>query len=187
MGKIYDEIDEHVRAFIAAQQMFFVATAPLGADGHVNVSPKALDGFRVLGPRQVAYLDYPGSGIETVAHIRENERLTIMFCAFSGSPNILRLYGKGHVVETQDEGFEALLAHFAPQLAVRSIIVLSVTRIADACGFGVPLYEHKGPRDQLARWAERKGEEGLIEYKRAKNSTSIDGLPGLRNLGEPSS
>jgi hypothetical protein len=181
MGATYPEIDDSVRAVIAAQRMFFVATSPLSGDGHVNISPKGLDSFRVLGPRRVAYLDHNGSGIETVSHVRENGRLTIMFCAFEGKPNILRLYGRGRVVEPGDTDFDGLLREFSPRALVRSIIVLDVTRIADSCGFGVPLYEYVGDRDQLIVASERKGPDGMRDYQRKKNAASIDGLQGLRS------
>lgn len=202
MGKTYPEIDDSVRAFIQAQRMFFVSTAPLSAGGHINLSPKGLDTFRVLGPRRVAYLDYTGSGVETIAHIRENGRLTIMFCAFEGRPNILRLYGKGRVVEVGDAEFTELFASgwgagagltgnaadagSAPSTGtvatagVRAIIVLEVTRLMDSCGFGVPRYEYVGERDQMVLWAERKGAEGVRAYQREKNGVSMDGLGGLR-------
>lgn len=183
MGASYPEIDERVRAFIGAQRMFFVASAPLSGDGHVNVSPKGLDSFRVLGARRVAYLDHNGSGVETAAHVRENGRLTIMFCAFEGKPNVLRLRGRGRVVEPADAEFGALAAEFPPGDYVRSIVTLDVELIGFSCGFGVPLYEFKGERTELRDWAERKGVDGLRDYRRAKNAASIDGLPGLRTIG----
>lgn len=182
MGKNYPEIDGPLRAFIERQRMFFVGSAPSGGAGHVNVSPKGLDTFRVLGPRRVGYLDYNGSGVETIAHIRENGRLTIMFCAFEGKPNIVRLYGAGHAVEPGATGYDDLLAAFglgASTAKVRSIIVLDVERITDSCGFGVPLYSYVGDREQLTAWAERKTAEELRAYQLQKNATSIDGLPGL--------
>src|SRR5262245_27388413 len=131
MGKVHAEIDERLADFIRAQHVFFVATAPSGSAGHINLSPKGLDALRILDPRRVAYLDYPGSGIETVAHLRENGRIVLMLCAFSGSPNILRLHGKGRVLEPGDSDFETLLHQFSPKLAVRSIIVIEVERISD--------------------------------------------------------
>ena len=182
MGTTFTTITDHVRDFIAAQKMFFVATAPLSADGHVNLSPKGLDCFRILGPSRVGYLDYNGSGIETVAHVRENGRLTIMFCAFDGKPNILRLHGRGGVIEPIDAEFSEVIQTFSPVMLVRSIIVLDVTRIADSCGFGVPFFEYRGERDQLVVSSNRKGEEGLREYQRKNNAVSVDGLPGLRSV-----
>src|SRR5712671_7872127 len=144
MGKVYQRVDGTLRDFLQAQHVFFDGTAPLGPDGHVNVSPKGLDGFRVLGPKRVAYVDHPGSGIETVAHLRENGRIVLMFCAFDGPPKIVRLYGRGRTVEPQDAEFSSLMAHFAPKAPARSIIHVDVDLIADSCGFGVPTYEYKG-------------------------------------------
>lgn len=182
MGKLLDGIDDRMRAFLAAQHVFFVATAPSGPGGHVNCSPKGLDTFDVLGAREVAYLDYVGSGVETIAHLRENGRIVLMFCAFDGPPNIVRLYGRGRAVEPGDAEFAALRARFplAPARGVRAIVRVELTRIADSCGYGVPLYRYEGERDQLQAWAERKGDAGLETYKREKNAESIDRLPGLR-------
>lgn len=183
MGKLYPVIDDAVREFISRQHVFFVATAPTDANAHLNLSPKGLDAFRVLEPNLVGYVDYPGSGVETIAHLRENGRLVIMFCAFMGPPKILRLYGRGRVVEPQDHVFRELLPRFAAhEHLVRSIILLDVERVADSCGYGVPRYEYVGERDQLLRWAEKKGPEGLIRYQEQKNAASIDGLPGLRSI-----
>lgn len=161
--------------------MFFVATAPSGADGHVNCSPKGCDTFQVLDARTVAYLDFVGSGVETIAHLRQNGRIVIMFCAFAGAPNIVRLHGQGRAVEATDPGFDALRAHFTPgsDLGVRAIVCIDVTRITDSCGYGVPLYRYDGQRDQLAAWADRKGAAAIETYKEEKNARSIDGLPGL--------
>ena len=179
MGKIFPEFDEPLRTWIAAQHVFFVATAPTGADGHINCSPKGLDSFRILGPTTVAYLDYTGSGVETIAHVRENGRILITFCAFEGAPKIVRLHGRGTIIEPIDADFEALLASFAPQPGIRSIVRVQVTRISDSCGFGVPRLRYEQDRTQLVAWAERKGET-LTTYQREKNRSSIDGLPGLR-------
>ena len=178
MGKTYPAIDPRWRDFITAQHCFFVATAP--RDGrYVNVSPKGLDGtFAVLDELTVAYLDLNGSGIETVAHLRENGRVTLMFCAFDGPPKILRLYGAGRVVRPEDDGFDALLAHFAPRPFVRSVIVVDVDRIQDACGYGVPLMDYRSDRDQLDRWAASKDHDGLAGYRADRNALSLDGLPG---------
>jgi hypothetical protein len=181
MGKTYDGIDPSLQDFIGRQHVFFVGTAPTSMDGHLNVSPKGLDTFRVLGPRTVAYLDLTGSGIETAAHLRENGRITIMFCAFEGRPMILRLYGRGRVVEPVDDEWGGLMAHFRDDPGVRSIIVVEVERIADSCGYAVPLCTYQGERSQLLAWSDRKGPEGLAEYKQQKNRSSIDGLAGLRS------
>ncbi len=179
MGKLFAAIDDDLRAFIAAQQMFFVASAPLAADGHVNLSPKGLDSFRVLGPTTVAYLDLTGSGVETIAHIRENGRLTVLFCAFQGRPRIVRLQGRGRVVTPTDAEWAGLAGQFPQMPGVRSVIVLEADRISDSCGYGVPLFEFAGHRKQLTDWADKKGPDGVAEYQAKKNRESIDGLPGL--------
>ena len=184
MGKVFDGLDGGLREFIAAQPLFFVATAPLSPQGHVNLSPKGLDTFRVLGHRRVAYLDLTGSGVETVAHLRENGRITLMFCALAGPPRIVRLYGSGRVVEPGDEGWGELARHFPAHPGARSVIVVELDRLADSCGYGVPLFEFAGQRAQLPAWAGRKGAEGLARYRGQKNRESIDGLPGLRQTGE---
>lgn len=180
MGRVFPALDGAVAEFIHAQQMFFVATAPLSAEGHVNLSPKGLDSIRILDERTVAYVDFVGSGIETVAHLQENGRIVVMFCAFSGAPKILRLHGRGDVIEPHHEDFAALRALFPDHSGVRAIIRIRCTRISDSCGFGVPLYEFHGHRSQLLEWADRKGPEGLEEYLRTKNAQSLDGLPGIR-------
>jgi hypothetical protein len=182
---VYTKIDARIREFIEAQHMFFVGTAPSGPGGHVNISPKGIDSLRVLGPKTVAYADYTGSGIETVAHLRENGRIVIMLCAFTGPPRIVRLHGRGEAIEPEDDGFASLLVELrgadsteVPPL--RSIIRIEVERISDSCGYGVPLYQFEMQRTQLTRWASSKGPAGLREYQRIKNSQSIDGLQGLR-------
>jgi hypothetical protein len=183
MGKLYDEIDDRLGEFIRRQHVFFVGTAPDSPEGHLNVSPKGLDTFRILGPRTVAYLDLTGSGIETVAHLRENGRLTIMFCAFEGRPLILRLYGRGRVVEPGDGEWDELIAAFPDYPGVRSVVVMDVGRIADSCGFAVPLYEYRGERSQLIDYARNKGPEALEQYRAQKNARSIDGIVGLGRDG----
>lgn len=184
MGKQFAELDDELRKLISRQHVFFVATAPLAADGHVNVSPKGLDTFRVLGPTTVAYLDLTGSGVETIAHLRENGRITVMFCAFERRPRILRLYGRGRCVEPTDAEWATASAGFAEAVGVRAVIVIEVERIADSCGYAVPLYEFVGERPQLTAWADNKGEDELRRYRAQKNRTSIDGLPGLPSAGE---
>lgn len=179
MAKTYDQIDDGLRAFLEAQHVFFVATAPSARDGHLNLSPKGLDTLRILGPRTLAYLDLTGSGVETIAHLRENGRIVVMLCAFEGSPRIVRLYGRGSVIEPRDPAFGMLTSHFNLSPGVRSIIRIELDRISDSCGYGVPLLRYSGNRDQLTASAERKGEAGLVEYRRKNNSASIDGLPGL--------
>ena len=178
MGKLYDSIDERVTGFIEAQKMFFVATAPSG-HGHVNVSPKGHDTFRILGPHEVAFLDLGGSGIETVAHLRQNGRITFMFCAMDGAANILRLYGKGHAVCFDDPGFDEKLALFGEFPKARAIITARISLIRDSCGWGVPLYEFQGERDQLLRYNQHRSDEEWRERRYAGNALSIDGLPGL--------
>jgi hypothetical protein len=180
MGKIHPEIDATLREFVERQHVFFVATAPSGSEGHVNCSPKGLDTLRVLGPTAVAYLDYVGSGAETIAHLRQNGRIVVMFCAFDGPPKIVRFHGRGEVVEPGDADFASLLALFEPDLGVRSIIRVAIERISDSCGYGVPRMRFEEERTQLPAWADRKGENGLVEYQRARNAASIDGLPALR-------
>lgn len=178
MGKTYDSLDPKLRGFIARQKMFFVATAPLGSEGHVNLSPKGLDGtFAVLDDHTIAYLDFIGSGVETIAHLRQNGRICVMFCAFDGPPRIVRIHGTGEVVEPSHEEFEALRSEFDVYPGVRAIIRIRASRISDSCGYGVPLYRYEGERDQLQRWAERKGPEGLADYQRDNNLESLDGLP----------
>ncbi len=183
MGKVYDGIDERLEEFIRRQHVFFVGTAPDSPDGHLNVSPKGLDTFRILGPTSVAYLDLTGSGIETVAHLRENGRLTIMFCAFEGRPLIVRLYGRGRVAEPGDPEWDGLIARFPESPGVRSVVVVDVERVADSCGFAVPLYQYKGERSQLIDYANKKGTEGMEKYKAQNNRKSIDGMAGLRSVG----
>jgi hypothetical protein len=179
MGRVLDAITDELAAFIAAQRVFFVATAPTDG-GHVNLSPKGLDTFTVLDPSTVAYLDLTGSGIETVAHLRENGRITIMFCAFDGKPNIVRLYGRGDVVSIGEPEVDALLPRFGPYPGARSVIRVHIDRVSTSCGYGVPLLRYEGERDQLTTWADRRGPDGLVEYRDEKNAASIDGLPGLR-------
>ena len=181
MSRVYDGISAELQAFLERQPMFFVATAPLDPGGHVNVSPKGLDGtFAVLGRHRVAYLDLTGSGIETVAHVRENGRITVMFCAFQGPPNIVRLHGRGRAVPVTDPEHAELAGLFpaAPDRhGVRSVIDVDVHRVSDSCGYSVPLLSHEGDRDLLLRWNERKTDADLAEYRRVRNGVSIDGLP----------
>lgn len=179
MGKSYESITPDLEEWIGRQRMFFVATAPLAAAGHVNCSPKGLDSFRVLGPTCVAYQDLTGSGIETVAHVKENGRIVIMFCAFEGPPRIVRLHGRGEVIESGSDEFDRLTTLFPAQPGVRSLVRVDVLRIADSCGFGVPLYRFTRDRDTLANYAEKYGPEGMAAYRAEHNRQSIDGLSGL--------
>jgi hypothetical protein len=179
MGKTRSMLDDAARSFIEAQHIFFVASAPLDAAGHVNLSPKGLDTFRVLGPTTVAYIDFNGSGVETIAHLRENGRIVLMFCAFQGPPNVFRLYGHGHVVEQHEPEFAALAENFPTSENARSMIIVELTRVTDSCGYGVPLFQYEGEREQLGAWARKQGPEGLQAYRERKNANSIDGLPGI--------
>ena len=180
MGKDYTEIDARIQRWIERQSIFFVATAPLGKGGHVNCSPKGGDTLQVTGPRQLAYVDYGGSGIETVAHIRENGRITIMLCAFDGPPKIYRFFGQGSVLEPHDDGFDAMLANFPEQFSCRNIVIVDVDRIMDSCGYGVPEYDFRKNRQSMQNWVEAKTEQELLDYRRDNNTESLDGLPGLR-------
>ena len=177
MAKFHTQIEDHHREFIESQHMFFVSTAPLSAEGHINLSPKGLDSFRTLSPTKVAYMDIVGSGNETSAHILENGRITFMFCAFSGPPNILRLYGRGYAVIPEDAAWRELSAHFNILPSTRQIIVADISKVQTSCGFAVPYYKYKGDRDHSHKWAEKKGPQGLEHYKREKNMISLDGLP----------
>lgn len=177
--KVYAEITPELQEFILRQHLFFVGSAPLRPEGHVNISPKGLESFCILSPQRVAYLDMTGSGNETSAHLRENGRITFMFCAFEGPPNILRLYGKGHTVLPDYPDWETLLQNFALQdfPSVRQIIVADITRVQTSCGFGVPHYEYQEERDQIFQWAEKKGSEGIQIYQQENNRVSLDGIP----------
>jgi hypothetical protein len=185
VGKLYDALDDELEAFIKRQHVFFVATAPLAGDGFVNLSPKGYDTLRILGPRTLGYLDLVGSGVETIAHARENGRITLLWCAFEGPPSILRIHGRAEAFEPGEEDFVALREHFGPpRLGERAIVRVEATRIATSCGYGVPLLDYAGERPQLDSWGERKGPEGLDDYKAKRNATSLDGLKGLRRLKE---
>jgi hypothetical protein len=178
MPVIEGGISPELRSWIEAQHMFFVASAPLAADGHVNVSPKGGDTFRILDEHTVAYLDLTGSGVETIAHLAENGRITVMFCAFEGRPKIVRLQGHGEVVCPTDDGFDQLVSLFADLPGIRSVIRIRIDRLASSCGFGVPLMTFDADRSEMREWAERKGPDGLVEYRSTRNAESIDGLPG---------
>lgn len=181
MGKTYDHIDEKLTAFIKAQKVYFVATAPLSGEGHLNLSPKGYDSFAILGPNKIAWLDVGGSGIETMAHLKENGRMTVMFCAFDGSALILRLYGQGEAVQFDDPRFPDLLTHFPDFEKARAIVTLDVTRIQDSCGWGVPFYQFTEERDQLKRYANNSNitADQWAEAYYEKNKQSIDGLTGI--------
>lgn len=181
MGKTYDKIDDKLTAFIKAQKMYFVATAPLGAEGHVNLSPKGYESFAILEPKKVAWLDIGGSGIETMAHLKENGRITVMFCAMNGPALILRLYGRGEAIPFDDKRFAGLLEHFPAFDKARAIVTIDVTRIQDSCGWGVPFYDYRESRDQLKRFADNPkiSADQWAETYYSKNKESIDGLTGM--------
>ncbi len=174
MARFYPALDDNHRAFIAAQKLFFTATGT--ASSRINLSPKGMDSLRTLNERRVAYLDLTGSGNETAAHLRHDGRMTIMFCSFDTDPLILRLYGRGHAVRRQDADWSEVRGHFPALAGERQIIVLDIESVQTSCGYAVPLYDYRGDRGTLARWAEKKGAVGLLEYWREKNQVSIDGL-----------
>jgi hypothetical protein len=189
LGKVYDEIDERMVSWIGRQPVFFVASAPLSPDGHVNVSPKGpIGSLRVIDRHTIAYLDLIGSGAETAAHVRENGRIVVMLCAFDGPPRIVRLHGRAEVIDHGDPRFDELLAGCAfaePKIPEtrRAIIVVDVTRVADSCGYGVPLMDLRGTRPHMDAWGAKKvrtgGVEALAAYRAEKNGRSIDGLPAF--------
>jgi hypothetical protein len=182
MGRTYEVIDQDLAEWLVAQPVFFVSTAPLSADGLVNCSPKGnRDELVVVDERTVAYLDQTGSGVETIAHLRENGRIVIMFCAFAGAPRIVRLHGRGRVILTDDPSFAELAGWFrgGEGVGVRSIIVAEVSRIADSCGYGVPFMSFEGHRPTMDQWSNRKGPEGIRMYWAEANTKSIDQLDGL--------
>ncbi|WP_418155250.1 pyridoxamine 5'-phosphate oxidase family protein [Actinoalloteichus caeruleus] len=180
--KLYERIDGRLREFVLAQPVFFVGTAPAGAEGHVNVSPKGMRGtFTVLGEHRVAYLDYMASGVETIAHLRENGRVVLMFCSFSGAPNVVRLHGRGRAVVPSDPDFAELVSRFEvePAPRLRAVIDVEVTRISDSCGFSLPLMDYVGDRDLLTRHNGRRSDENAATYLATRNAVSIDGLPAI--------
>jgi len=175
MAKFFNELDENQTAFIQQQKMFFVASA--SSSGRIQLSPKGLDSFRILDNKSVAYLDLTGSGNEAAAHIKNDGRLTIMFCSFENNPLIIRLYGKGRVILPGREDWEKFFPLFEPLKGYRQIIHLSIESLQTSCGYGVPLYDYAGDRDTIIRWAEKTGESGLVDYRRQNNKKSIDGFP----------
>lgn len=179
MGKQFESISPELAKWIERQKLFFVGTAPLAQEGHINMSPKGCDSFRILGPLEVVYHDYTGSGAETAAHIRENGRILIMFCAFEGPPKIVRLHGVGTLIERGHPSFAELEASFPVNPGTRSFVKIAITRVSDSCGYSVPKFDYKEDRDALDRWAEKQGEDKLVEYRARKNQKSIDGLPAF--------
>jgi Pyridoxamine 5'-phosphate oxidase len=179
VGRSFESLSPALADAVQSAPLFFVATAPLAADGHVNLSPKGGDTLRVLDERTVAYLDLTGSGIETIAHLRENGRITLMVCAFSGPPQIIRLYGRGEVLRRGDEGYDELADLFPDLPGARAVIRVALERVGSSCGYAVPFMRYEGERSRLDEWAEARGPQGLVEYRATKNAVSIDGLPGL--------
>jgi Pyridoxamine 5'-phosphate oxidase len=179
MGKVYEGIDEALATWINAQPVWFVATAPLAADGHVNVSPRGHDSLSILAPRRVGWVDLTGSGVETIAHLRENGRICLMFASFDRQPRIVRLHGHGTVALPGEAAYDEVVALHPAHPSTRAVVVVDVGRISDSCGFGVPVMDLVGERDLLRLSAEKKGTEGMDSYRAAKNAASIDGLPGL--------
>jgi hypothetical protein len=180
MGKVHPAIDDRLRGFIERQPVFFVATAPSGLDGHVNLSPKGLaDTFVVVDEHTVAYLDLTASGAETIAHVRQNGRITLMFCSFGRTPNIVRLHGRGRVVSRYDEDFAPWAERFPDNPATRAVIVVDVERVSDSCGYSLPLMTLDSERDLLTPNMERRGADGIVAYRQEKNRRSIDGLPAF--------
>jgi len=181
VASVIAEIDDKMKRFLQAQHLFFVATAASSLDGHVNVSPKGHDTFRIVGPKTVAYLDLTGSGVETIAHLRDNGRITFMFCAFEGPPRIVRLQGRGRVIEQADPEFPDWRKRFPEHDGVRSVIVVELDRLSDSCGYAVPLMSYSGERTQMQAWLDHKGPDGIASYQ-ASHNVSVDGLPGLSSL-----
>jgi len=179
LSKRRDNIDDDLKTWLQEQHMFFVATAPLSAEGHVNCSPKGGNCFRILGDLEVAYLDYTGSGAETAAHLRENGRIVLMFAAFDGRPNIVRLHGTGTYITPDDPRFAELSGLFPPNPGMRAVVHVQVERVSTSCGFSVPLMDFREDREVLNKWAASKGPDGLNEYRAEKNAVSIDGLPAI--------
>lgn len=177
--KVLDDIDDELATWLQEQPVFFVASAPLSAEGHINCSPKGGDCLRVLGSHSVAYMDYTGSGAETAAHLRENGRIVLMFCAFAGRPRIVRLHGTGDMITPGHSDWDRLSGNFPPNPGTRAIVRIAVSRVSTSCGFSVPLMDYRSDRDILDKWAMAKGEDGLAEYRSQKNAYSIDGLPAL--------
>jgi hypothetical protein len=179
MADRFSSLSPDLAQWWCEQPVFFVATAPSGGEGHVNLSPKGYDTFRVLAPDRVAYLDLTGSGVETIAHLRENGRITLMACAFSGNPRISRIYGRGTVHPLGTEGFDELSPQFPELPGRRAIIDVAVDGATTSCGYAVPLMDLVGDRDRLIEWADKKGDDAIVEYWGNKNAVSIDGLPGI--------
>ena len=175
MAKQYDHINKRIQKFIGAQKIFFVATAT--DSSRINLSPKGMDSFRVLNEKKVLWLNLTGSGNETAAHLGADGRITIMFCAFEGAPMILRLYGKGAVIQPNDDNWPETIAHFPKLAGTRQVISIDIEMVQTSCGMSIPYFDFKEERLQLDDWAKSKGEEGIKDYWKEKNETSIDGIP----------
>lgn len=184
MGTVHPAITPPVASWIRKQHVFFVATAPRADDGHVNVSPKGYDTLRIIDDHTVAYLDLTGSGAETVAHVRENGRITLMWCAFEGPPRVVRVHGRGEILAVDDERVGGL---FDDVPGARAVIWVSADRISDSCGYSVPLMTYAGERSKLRDWADHRGPKKLVEYRAKKNAVSIDGLPAIDTALQPAS
>jgi hypothetical protein len=174
-----DVITPEIATFIAQQHVFFVATAPRAPDGRVNLSPKGLDTFTVIDEHTVAWLDLTGSGIETIAHLRDNGRITMMFCGFEGNPNIVRLYGRGSFVAAGDPEGASTLDRFPEHVGARAVVLVAVEHVSTSCGYAVPFMTYVGERPTLDEWADQRGPDVIAAYQAERNATSIDGLPGL--------
>lgn len=185
MSDSYDSLNDKHIEFINRQKVFFVATAPMSSTGSVNLSPKGYDSIQIIDPNTVAWIDLGGSGIETHAHLKENGRITMMFCAFEGPANILRIYGRGEAVAMNEPGFAELKALFPNFDRARAIIKISISRVSDSCGWGVPFYEFKSEREQLQRFIDHKPMDEWKEHRYNTNAKSIDGLPGLVRNNSP--
>ncbi len=179
MADTFPEITPAIAEWIGEQKMFFVATAPLGAGGHVNCSPKGLDTFRVLGPNRVGYVDLTGSGAETIAHLRQNGRIVLMFCAFAGPPKIVRLHGTGRILTDDSPDWTEAVSDFPDLPGARSLVLAHITRVSQSCGYSIPRYEYVEDRMSLDRWSRPKSPEEVAVIRQKKNATSIDGLPAL--------
>ena len=184
MAKFYDRLEQKHVDFIARQKIFFVATAPLSGVGRVNLSPKGYDSLRVVDETHIEWIDLGGSGIETQAHLQENGRITLMFCAFEGAANIMRVYGRGEAIDFGDPRFDEAKAAFPQFEKARAIIRVAVDEVQDSCGWGVPFFDFRSERDQLKRSVDHRSEEEFIAHRRKTNATSIDGLPGLAPAGD---
>jgi hypothetical protein len=183
VSKQLEKIDDELAKWIAAQKIFFVGTAPISTDAHINISPKGGDSFRVLGPMEVAYQDYTGSGAETAAHLQENGRIIVMFCFFDGPPQIVRLHGRGEIISESHSRFPEFAKHFPHNPGTRAFVHIHVTRVSSSCGYSVPYYDFKAPRDTLDKWAHKQGPAKVREYRAKKNQCSIDGLPAFPATG----